>query len=244
MPRRCIKILNKFLKNTSGLGEGTCRHTVQWWKWGWWRLYFVCCGLCILVVGFIFKCWLQWRQKKFLFNRLTPVDALKLSWQQLKVKSKQPIRIYTAVWTQHEKQRGEGEHSLSVSLSVIVAPLLFVSPVHTHTHTPASCVCVRCVTCVLCLQCGRHGAAEEAGQWLRSRQRQRRQETVCYWGVCVCLCICVSLHLCVCVWGGILYICTNMTVTCSNIGVIVMCVYVSMHKYALDMYLIHSSLLL
>lgn len=33
------------------------------------------------------------------------------------------------------------------------------------------------------------------------------------------VCVCVSLHLCVCVWGGILYICTNMTVTCSNIGV-------------------------
>lgn len=136
--------------------------------------------------------------KKVLFNRLTPVDALKLSWQQLKVKSKEPIRIYTAVWTQHEKQRGEGEHSLSISLSVSLWLSCSLSRLCIHTHTPASCVCVRCVTCVLCLQCGRHGAAEEAGQWLGSRQRQRRQETVCYWGVCVC----VSASVCLCVWGG------------------------------------------
>lgn len=202
MPRRCIKILNKFLKNTSGLGEGTCRHAVQWWKWGWWRLYFVCCGLCISVVGFIFKCWLQWRQKTFLFNRLTPVDALKLSWQQLKVKSKQPIRIYTAVWTQHEKQRGEGEHSLSVSLSVIVAPLLFVSPVHTHTHTPASCVCVSGVwpvSCVCSVEDMEQQKKQDSDSGVGSDNGDKRLSAT---EVCVCVSASVCLCICVSVCGG------------------------------------------
>lgn len=202
MPRRCIKILNKFLKNTSGLGEGTCRHAVQWWKWGWWRLYFVCCGLCISVVGFIFKCWLQWRQKRFLFNRLTPVDALKLSWQQLKVKSKQPIRIYTAVWTQHEKQRGEGEHSLSVSLSVIVAPLLFVSPVHTHTHTRLPPVCVSGVwpvSCVCSVEDMEQQKKQDSDSGVGSDNGDKRLSAT---EVCVCVSASVCLCICVSVCGG------------------------------------------
>lgn len=203
MPRRCIKILNKFLKNTSGLGEGTCRHAVQWWKWGWWRLYFVCCGLCISVVGFIFKCWLQWRQKKFLFNRLTPVDALKLSWQQLKVKSKQPIRIYTAVWTQHEKQRGEGRGSilsLSPSLSLWLPCSLSRLCIHTHTRLPPVCVSgVWPVSCVCSVEDMEQQKKQDSDSGVGSDNGDKRLSAT---EVCVCVSASVCLCICVSVCGG------------------------------------------
>lgn len=61
--------------------------------------------------------------------------------------------------------------------------------------------------------------------------------------VCVSLHLCVSASVCLCVGGDFVHLyqydCNMFKYRC-----IVMCVYVSMHKYALDMYLIHSSLLL
>lgn len=136
--------------------------------------------------------------KKVLFNRLTPVDALKLSWQQLKVKSKEPIRIYTAVWTQHEKQRGEGEHSLSISLSVSLWLSCSLSRlcIHTHTHLPPVCVSgVWPVSCVCSVEDMEQQKKQDSDSGVGSDNGDKRLSATE-------VCVCVSASVCLCVWGG------------------------------------------
>lgn len=69
-------------------------------------------------------------------------------------------------------------HSLSVSLSLTHSSSLY--------------------RLLACVQCGGHWATEEAGQRLRSRQWQWRQETVCNWGTDKCVylgCTCLCNHV-------------------------------------------------
>lgn len=133
--------------------------------------------------------------------------------------------------------------SLSPSLSLWLPCSLSRLCIHTHTRLPPVCVCQVCDLCLV---------SAVWKTWSSRRSRTVTQESAATTETRDCLllrCVCVSLHLCVsasvclCVGGDFVHLyqydCNMFKYRC-----IVMCVYVSMHKYALDMYLIHSSLLL